>query len=628
MEYNGEGFDSEKYTVNVEKNDNKYKLMDSTRNIEVRDFKNDTFTSHTANIERDIYSIPGEIDKEAITSLALFSQVYDYYNKNLGRKSYDGNGGKIILNINVDINNAFWNYNSNQMFIGHSGTTYFAKALDVLGHEFTHGVVYNIANLKSKKNTDMNEANETGALSEALADIFGAIIDNDWVMGNKIKTARNLESPIPSGKYESIFNGNEDVIGKIGPIKKGGDYYFPDYYLKSKTLNELVDLYARNTTEKIDSISNIDSGGIHVNSQVISHIAYLMYSEKAVSSKDELAKIWYNAIYLLPSYASFKDTANAVLKSMIDLNKSDKSIALTQKFFVDANILEENYTIRGTTTKDNDRTHILVYNESNTELLYDIVTDNNGQFEKKIPTGIYNIVIRKNGYKDYTEKIIFYNDLELQIDLHATNNTEIDLSQVNNIENYKIDIVMNTVVNNIEVNSHSYGVVDEKNQKEYLETNTTTMGITVYNQVYVDFKEDYTYTKVSMDEMLDDYLKRILSELTPSTWEKEKGYTQRIDIVGILTKIKSMKNVTKIEENHYKVQIKPDELKDLIGNNYDISINNDVYVDVQLKSGFIEQIDYDFGNITPNVDKFTASIKLSDYNQAGDVIIPKEILES
>ena len=68
------------------------------------------------------------------------------------------------------MDNAFWN--GFAMFYG-SGNTLFtsplAKSLDVAGHEISHGVIQNTANLTYQ--------GQSGALNESFADVFGVLID-------------------------------------------------------------------------------------------------------------------------------------------------------------------------------------------------------------------------------------------------------------------------------------------------------------------------------------------------------------------------------------------------------------------------------------------------------------------
>ena len=55
-------------------------------------------------------------------------------------------------------------------------------------------------------------------------------------------------------------------------------------------------------------------------------------------------------------------------------------------------------------------------------------------------------------------------------------------------------------------------------------------------------------------------------------------------------------------------------------------LNGDVEVDVYIDSyGRISKLDYDFSGLVSGIDKFTCSMVLSKYNEAGDVMIPPSI---
>ena len=57
-----------------------------------------------------------------------------------------------------------------------------AGALDVAAHEMTHGVIENTAGLIYE--------NQSGALNESFADVFGVMVDNDdWFLGEDITVA-------------------------------------------------------------------------------------------------------------------------------------------------------------------------------------------------------------------------------------------------------------------------------------------------------------------------------------------------------------------------------------------------------------------------------------------------------
>ncbi|GAB3151040.1 hypothetical protein GCM10027290_39440 [Micromonospora sonneratiae] len=101
-------------------------------------------------------------------------QVYEFYRSRLGRDGLDGAGSPMISVVNVTnfgrpFNNAFWD-GQKMVYGGATSTRYsFAADLDVVGHEMTHGVITNSADLVYR--------NQSGAMNEAIADYFGNAID-------------------------------------------------------------------------------------------------------------------------------------------------------------------------------------------------------------------------------------------------------------------------------------------------------------------------------------------------------------------------------------------------------------------------------------------------------------------
>lgn len=157
--------------------------------------------------------------------MANYETIYDYYKNVLGRNSYDNKGSKIIINLGVtastfskeDLNNAMWSSLTDQMYIGNWNGKSLSASLDVLAHEFTHGVVEFTANFASTaKKEDRNKAFETGALNEGYADVLGHLIEGkNWTMVESNETLRSAVNP---GSYK-----NSSV--------KGGEHYYPDSYL-------------------------------------------------------------------------------------------------------------------------------------------------------------------------------------------------------------------------------------------------------------------------------------------------------------------------------------------------------------------------------------------------------------
>ena len=101
------------------------------------------------------------------------------------------------------------------MFYGNGKNAFsspLAKAQDVGGHEMSHGVIQNTANLEY--------VNQSGALNESFADVFGAMIDrNDWKMGEDIVNTsvfpsgalRDLEDPIMAAISSVTMAGSQNT---------------------------------------------------------------------------------------------------------------------------------------------------------------------------------------------------------------------------------------------------------------------------------------------------------------------------------------------------------------------------------------------------------------------------------
>ncbi len=119
--------------------------------------------------------------------------VYDYYQTRFGRDSLNGSGMTLISSVHVGSNwpNAAWV--GTQMVYGDGdGSTLddLTKSFDVIAHELTHGV--------TDFESDLLYQKESGALNEALSDIFGVSADSysrggtidasTWKLGEEVYT--------------------------------------------------------------------------------------------------------------------------------------------------------------------------------------------------------------------------------------------------------------------------------------------------------------------------------------------------------------------------------------------------------------------------------------------------------
>ena len=216
------------------------------------------------------------------------SVAFDYFKNVHGRNSINGNGGNVVSIVNVNdqngnkLDNAYWN--GEMMFYGNGNTAFtpLAGSLDVGGHEMTHGVVQNTANLEYKA--------QPGAINESMADVFGSLLDrNDWQIGEDITKT----SYIPSGALRDL----SDPHNGRNNLNQAG--------FQPKHMNE----YYTGTQ---------DNEGVHINSGIPNH-AYFLIANSSVG-KDKAEKIYYRALTVyLTSQSQFVDLRRAVIKSAEDL---------------------------------------------------------------------------------------------------------------------------------------------------------------------------------------------------------------------------------------------------------------------------------------------------------------------
>lgn len=212
--------------------------------------------------------------QKAMDTLEKVVSIYDFYENELGRHSFDGSYGTINVVINdfmdTDDNreNAYsWGAKGLYVTVLSFGTE-IDLAIDTMAHEFTHSVESTISG--------MGYEGESGALMEAYSDIFGEIVeeylegDCDWIGG---VNTRNIISPNQGSK-------------------KCPETYQGTYWVNTA-----------------DTSKSNDYGGVHRNSTVISHAAYLMNQGVGghfeALSTEELAHLFYETLYILPQDCSF-----------------------------------------------------------------------------------------------------------------------------------------------------------------------------------------------------------------------------------------------------------------------------------------------------------------------------------
>ena len=113
--------------------------------------------------------------------------TYDFFFDNFNHDSFDGQGSELVSNVHFgeDFNNAFWDGATMTYGDGDGVLMGPLTAIDVCGHEVTHGVTEFTAGLVY--------AFESGALNESFSDIFGKTIEflyvpdgTSWILGERM----------------------------------------------------------------------------------------------------------------------------------------------------------------------------------------------------------------------------------------------------------------------------------------------------------------------------------------------------------------------------------------------------------------------------------------------------------
>ncbi len=383
-----------------------YIAADLSRNIYVYDAQQSTIVESCRVAQSDT---EGFSDDVVFYSLRNFAKAYDYYKNKHNWISFDGNGRKIEVYANYG--NEWCNaaYYSNKKMdtkffeIGSGKNGGYARGLDVIAHEFTHGVMHEIVPAKFSEL-------EAGAMDEAYADILGGLAEADaegkeewWIHGDShagYTGSRNLKDPSVNGHPSVCF----------------GKYWYTFIEDKDKEKNE------KNA-----------SSYVHRNSTVIGHAAYQIQQDLGLTN-DELARLWYGSMkYIVNSDKEEEDTnyyervRYAVVKAALDMHFSYDRITAVRRVFDQAGIPDERTAFApNTDTVGYDRLikgivvekdgtddmsdnpllrdyQVIVAGNKDTEVEY----ENKGFVIKTNRKSGLTIIIKKSGYKSETIDVTF-----------------------------------------------------------------------------------------------------------------------------------------------------------------------------------------------------------------------------
>jgi Zn-dependent metalloprotease len=195
--------------------------------------------------------------------------TWDLYHDAYGRNSIDDRGMPLVSTVHyrVGFDNAFWD--GSQMVYGDGdGKIFerFTKAIDVIGHELTHGVTQYEAGLAYSE--------QPGALNESFSDVFGSLVKQhslgqtadaaDWLIGAGLFTpavhGRAFRSmAAPGTAYDDPVIGRDPQPADMAHYVETAD----------------------------------DNGGVHINSGIPNRAFYLAATAIGGFAWEQAGQVWY-----------------------------------------------------------------------------------------------------------------------------------------------------------------------------------------------------------------------------------------------------------------------------------------------------------------------------------------------
>ncbi|MFD9684887.1 M4 family metallopeptidase [Kitasatospora sp. NPDC001309] len=283
-----------------------YQLKDATRGgqatytLKGKTSGSGTLVANTTNSFGN--GLASNAESAAVDAQYGAAVTWDFYKNTFGRNGIKNNGVGAASRVHYGSNyvNAFWDDSCFCMTYGDgSGNTHPLTALDVAGHEMSHGVTSATAGL--------NYSGESGGLNEATSDIFGTMVEwyanlpsdkPDYLIGEQIningdgKPLRYMDQPSKDGAsadYWSSTVGNKDVHYSSGVANHF--FYLLSEGSGAKTIN-----------------------GVNYNSPT--------YNGSSLSGigRDKAAKIWYRALTTyFTSTTNYAAARTGTLKAAADL---------------------------------------------------------------------------------------------------------------------------------------------------------------------------------------------------------------------------------------------------------------------------------------------------------------------
>jgi len=232
-------------------------------------------THHTQNLPGDVVRTEGAPPGDDVAVNEAYDGLgatFDLYWEIFERNSIDDAGMPLNATVHFgqDYDNAFWN--GQQMVFGDGDGDLFNRftiSIDVIGHELTHGVTEDEAQLAYFF--------QPGALNESVSDVFGSLVKQrmlnqtadqaDWLIGAGLFTANVNGVALRSMKAPGTAY-DDPVLGKDPQPAHMDDFVFTFQ----------------------------DNGGVHINSGIPNHAFYLAAVKIGGFAWEKAGRIWYETL--------------------------------------------------------------------------------------------------------------------------------------------------------------------------------------------------------------------------------------------------------------------------------------------------------------------------------------------
>ncbi|MBI2839887.1 MAG: M4 family metallopeptidase [Acidobacteria bacterium] len=217
----GRGYHNGNVTITITRSGARYYLRDLTaRNFDTANDLGYIFSSTTRTFGNGSYTTTSTNGADVHYGLM---KTWDYYEDTFGRSSYDGAGTyfpAFVYRYGTGYVNAYWATGDGYLVFGDGSIDdgyYPLTSLDVVGHEFSHGVC------ETSVPGGLRYVRQSGGINEGNSDIFGTMVECyagnasdpcDWTIGEKVVSPylRNMSDPPADGASIDNFSDYTDGL--------------------------------------------------------------------------------------------------------------------------------------------------------------------------------------------------------------------------------------------------------------------------------------------------------------------------------------------------------------------------------------------------------------------------------